>query len=96
MNRIDVIETLNKLMIVLQKFKWVKNLDSIFKAKVPILKLEMDPTIHYDCLVDRNDQKFIEMYGIDDLDVKQNSLGLNSINIKVDISVDLLNNIFEN
>jgi len=86
-------------MSVLQRFRWVKNLDPILKTKVPILKLEVDPIMDYNCLVDSNDAELIGMYGVnesvgDDLNLKENKLGLESMSIKVDISVDLLNNIF--
>ena len=78
-NRMEIIEILSRLMIVLQRFKWVTNLDPILKTKVPILKLEMDPVIAYNRLVgvDRSDSQFIEMYGVhSSLDLKENSLGL--------------------
>ncbi|KAL4465387.1 hypothetical protein ABPG72_009132 [Tetrahymena utriculariae] len=89
--RSDLIYILNQLANILEQFKWVKSIERIFTASIPIIKMEVDPFIDFKECINQDELLLffdpIETQNLNLLITEENQ-SLKGIQLKVDITVE--------
>jgi len=90
--RSDITTYLTTIYDKLKKFKWVVNIKNVLSANVPIMKLEIDPTIEFSELYEKLDEFSMLKGIIEEFPGELNELkDLGSKRIKIDLSIESLN-----